>query len=263
MQRPPASGWSRTHRKAGRVVSRACPCSDHSAGSGSISPGNPRSVGHRPSRIASTMSRREQRQLQHTTEIAAVDLLRRSHLADRGVAPFVQKALVSECSRQRLHQRLISPRREGRRAAVPHRCHHRLPPRPSPDGQRHLDRDAAGRARSTSSGAPSMHCLLSRQLCQNQLREEVHAEPDIVSACCSPHLFLEALTGSDGEKPPFRLAVKSGCRRMKPAAKPSTSPRSALGTSSASSMSCSRTQRMSGHSAIGLSSRPCHQSSAA
>ena len=93
-------------------------CRSQSTGNGSSKAGRARSAGCRPSRIASTMSGASSVSRSSAAEVAALDPLRRRHLADRGVAPLVQQPLVPERPRQRLHQRRIGARRQGRLAAV-------------------------------------------------------------------------------------------------------------------------------------------------
>ena len=71
--------------------------------------------------------------------------LRRGQLADRGIPPVVQQLLPPVCAGQRLEQRGVGSGTYERRAYTL-RGDHRLPPRPTPDGERHSDGDT-GRSR--------------------------------------------------------------------------------------------------------------------
>ncbi len=128
------------HGRAAAVSAVRCP--SHAGGKGRMSRGSPTSDSRPPIQDGLHDVGREEGEPKQRAEVSPLDLLRAGHLADGCVPPLVEQPLVPERTGQSLDRCRISPRREGRLATLPHRHHHRPPPRPPTDGQRHPDRDA-------------------------------------------------------------------------------------------------------------------------
>ncbi len=96
---------------------------------------------------------RQQSQPQHLPPITPLDPLCPSHFANRPIPPLIQHPLPPERPSQRLHQSGVSPDPHWRTRVTAGRDD-RLPPRPSPDGQRQLHGDAA-RPAQAATGRPA------------------------------------------------------------------------------------------------------------